>query len=424
MSAWVPGVPGGPDARPAGPPPGWRPPRWAGAWSTVPVVASGRAGRTPRPPPRGAAPARRVAGRSGYAEPAAAPARTADPRRQLGSISHDRRTQRGRSATRVHLLLRRARPHGRARRPRLIPNDPTLLFTVAGMVPFKPYFLGEEVPPFKRATTVQKCVRAGGKHNDLEEIGRTKRHLTFFEMLGNFSFGDYFKADAIPWAWELVTEILGFDPERLWVTVHLSDDEAAEIWRDAVGVRPERIQRLDKDNFWQAGDTGPCGPVQRDLLRQGPRLRPRRRPGARRRGALPRVLEPRVHAVRPAAGRRPGPAAAALASTPAPASSASSTLLQGVDSVFDIDEFVALREVAQSVTGVRYGADEAPRRVAAHPGRARPGHDVPRQRRRVPLQRGPGLRAAPHHAPGRAPRLPARASSGRSCRRSSTRSST
>ena len=102
----------------------------------------------------------------------------------------------------------------------LIPHDPTLLFTVAGMVPFKSYFLGEEVPPFPRAVTVQKCVRAGGKHNDLEEIGHTDWHLTFFEMLGNFSFGDYFKAEAIEWAWELVTEGFGMDPERLWVTVH------------------------------------------------------------------------------------------------------------------------------------------------------------------------------------------------------------
>ncbi len=142
----------------------------------------------------------------------------------------------------------------------LIPHEPSLLFTVAGMVPFMPYFLGEEVPPTRRMVTIQKCVRAGGKHNDLDDIGRTNRHFTFFEMMGNFSFGDYFKAEAIPWAWEFVTEVLGLEREKLWVTVHVSDDEAAEIWQSSVGVPPERIQRLDKDNWWAAGDVGPCGP--------------------------------------------------------------------------------------------------------------------------------------------------------------------
>ena len=143
----------------------------------------------------------------------------------------------------------------------LIPHDPTLLFTVAGMVPFKPYFLGDEQAPYPRAVSVQKCVRAGGKHNDLDDVGRTKRHLVFFEMLGNFSFGDYFKQDAIPWSWKLVTDVFGFDGDRLWITVHESDDEAEAIWHEQIGVPMDRIQRLgDKDNFWQAGDTGPCGP--------------------------------------------------------------------------------------------------------------------------------------------------------------------
>ncbi|MDA8196603.1 MAG: alanine--tRNA ligase [Actinomycetota bacterium] len=151
----------------------------------------------------------------------------------------------------------------------LIPHDPTVLFTVAGMVPFKPYFLGEEQPPFSRATTIQKCMRAGGKHNDLDQIGRTARHLTFFEMMGNFSFGDYFKRDAIPFAWELVTKVLGLDKDRLWVTVHLSDDEAEAIWRDEVGVDPSRIQRLDEDNWWQMADTGPCGPCSEIYFDKG-----------------------------------------------------------------------------------------------------------------------------------------------------------
>ena len=142
----------------------------------------------------------------------------------------------------------------------LIPHDESLLFTNSGMVPFKSYFLGNEPPPYNRATTVQKCVRAGGKHNDLDEVGRTTRHLTFFEMLGNFSFGDYFKDEAIPMAWKFFTEILKLDKERLWVTVHETDDEAAEIWRKAVGLPSERIQRLDEDNWWRMADTGPNGP--------------------------------------------------------------------------------------------------------------------------------------------------------------------
>ena len=157
----------------------------------------------------------------------------------------------------------------------LIPHDPTVLFTVAGMVPFKPYFVGDEAAPFKRAVTVQKCTRAGGKHNDLDEVGRTKRHLVFFEMMGNFSFGDYFKSDAIPWAWELVTEVFGFDGDRLWITVHESDDEAEQIWHDVVGVPMSRIQRLgDEDNFWQMGDAGPCGPCSEIHIDRGPAFGP------------------------------------------------------------------------------------------------------------------------------------------------------
>ncbi len=145
----------------------------------------------------------------------------------------------------------------------LIPLHPTApMFTNSGMMQFVPYFLGEERVPFDppRASSVQKCVRAGGKHNDLDAIGRSLRHLSFFEMLGNFSFGDYFKADAIPWAWELTTDVLGIDGDRVWVTVHTDDDEAEEIWADVVGFPRARIQRLGKDNFWEMGETGPCGP--------------------------------------------------------------------------------------------------------------------------------------------------------------------
>ncbi|HSU18008.1 alanine--tRNA ligase [Longimicrobium sp.] len=144
----------------------------------------------------------------------------------------------------------------------LVPaDDPTLLFTNAGMVQFKKVFLGMENPGYTRAATSQKCVRAGGKHNDLENVGYTARHQTFFEMLGNFSFGDYFKRDAIRFAWELLTVDFGMDPGRLWVTVHYTDDEAAALWQEIAGLPETRIFRLgDKDNFWQMADTGPCGP--------------------------------------------------------------------------------------------------------------------------------------------------------------------
>jgi alanyl-tRNA synthetase len=148
----------------------------------------------------------------------------------------------------------------------LIPHDPSLLFTVAGMVPFKPYFLGEEVPAFNRAVSIQKCFRAA----DIDQIGTTQRHLTFFEMMGNFSFGDYFKEGAIQFAWGLITEGFGLDPERLWVTVHTSDDAAEELWRDMIGVAPGRIQRLDEDNFWDMGETGPCGPCSEIFFDKGP----------------------------------------------------------------------------------------------------------------------------------------------------------
>ena len=155
----------------------------------------------------------------------------------------------------------------------LLPTHPSApMFTNSGMMPFVPYFLGEEPVPYDppRAVSVQKCVRAGGKHNDLDAIGRSARHLSFFEMLGNFSFGDYFKAEAIPWAWEFVTEVLGIDGDRLWVTCHVSDDEAEDIWADVVGVPRERIQRLDKDNFWEMGETGPCGPSTEIFYDHGP----------------------------------------------------------------------------------------------------------------------------------------------------------
>ena len=156
----------------------------------------------------------------------------------------------------------------------LVPkNDPSLLFTNAGMVQFKGVFLGEDVRDYKRAVTSQKCVRAGGKHNDLENVGHTARHHTFFEMLGNFSFGDYFKKEAIEFAWEFLTKEVKLPADKLWATVYKDDDEAFELWRTVVGIPADRIVRLgEKDNFWSMGDTGPCGPCSEILIDQGPEM--------------------------------------------------------------------------------------------------------------------------------------------------------
>ncbi len=241
----------------------------------------------------------------------------------------------------------------------LIPHDPTVLFTVAGMVPFKPYFTGDEVPPFKRATDVQKCARAGGKHNDLDDVGRTRRHTVFFEMMGNFSFGDYFKEKAIPWSWEYVTEDLGFDGDRIWITVHTSDDEAEQIWHEAVGVPMERIQRLgDADNFWQMGDTGPCGPCSELHIDRGVEYGPSGGPLADPAGERFMEFWNLVFMQYDQApdGTR----------TPLPRPSIDTgaglerilTLVQGVDSVWDTDVLRPIIETASSLTGRAYGRDE------------------------------------------------------------------
>src|SRR5579872_4472413 len=165
-----------------------------------------------------------------------------------------------------------ARGHRIVRSSSLVPgNDPTLLFTNAGMNQFKDVFTGMEKRDYTRATTAQKCVRAGGKHNDLENVGYTRRHHTFFEMMGNFSFGDYFKADAIAFAWDLVTKDYGMPKDKLYITVFREDDEAENLWQSVAGVPKERIVRLDeKDNFWQMGETGPCGPCSEIHYDLGP----------------------------------------------------------------------------------------------------------------------------------------------------------
>jgi len=166
----------------------------------------------------------------------------------------------------------RERGHAIVPSSSLVPgNDPTLLFTNAGMVQFKDVFLGQDRRDYSRAASSQRCVRAGGKHNDLENVGYTARHLTFFEMLGNFSFGDYFKRDAIRFAWDFLTGVMQLPPERLWVTVFETDDEAADIWQKDIGVPPSRFTRLgEKSNFWSMGDTGPCGPSSEIFFDHGP----------------------------------------------------------------------------------------------------------------------------------------------------------
>ncbi len=239
----------------------------------------------------------------------------------------------------------------------LIPHDPTVMFTVAGMVPFKPYFVGDEVPPYARAVSSQKCARAGGKHNDLDDVGRTKRHLVFFEMMGNFSFGDYFKEAIIPWSWDLVTGSpesggWGFDGDRLWVTVHETDDEAEALWHEAVGVPMERIQRLgDKDNFWQMGDTGPCGPCSEIHIDRGPEYGPDG-------GPLHDPLGDRFMEFWNLVFMQYNQAPDGTR-TPLPKPSVDTgaglerilALLQGVDSVWETDLMLPLVETAQSVTG-------------------------------------------------------------------------
>jgi alanyl-tRNA synthetase len=173
---------------------------------------------------------------------------------------------------RAFLEFFRERGHAVVASSSLVPgNDPTLLFTNAGMVQFKDVFLGHDRRDYVRAASSQRCVRAGGKHNDLENVGYTARHLTFFEMLGNFSFGDYFKRDAIRFAWDFLTGVLQLPPERLWVTVYQSDDEAAEIWLKEIGIPATRITRLGEgSNFWSMGDTGPCGPCTEIFFDHGP----------------------------------------------------------------------------------------------------------------------------------------------------------
>jgi alanyl-tRNA synthetase len=254
-----------------------------------------------------------------------------------------------------------ARQHTIVPSASLIPTHPSApMFTNSGMMQFVPYFAGEEPVPFDppRASSVQRCVRAGGKHNDLDAIGRSPRHLSFFEMLGNFSFGEYFKAEAIPWAWEFLTEDLGLDGDRMWVTVHVSDDEAADIWADAVGFPRARIQRLDKDNFWEMGETGPCGPSSEIFWDFGPEYGPDG--GPENPAADDRLVElwnlVFQQYLREADGSL----------TPLPSKNIDTgagldrmvSVLRGEYSIFGGDILTGLVDEAQSVTGTRLGASE------------------------------------------------------------------
>jgi alanyl-tRNA synthetase len=240
----------------------------------------------------------------------------------------------------------------------LIPTHPTApMFTNSGMMQFVPYFLGEEPVPLDppRAATIQKCVRLAGKHNDIDEIGRTRRHLTFFEMLGNWSFGDYFQLEAIRWAWELVLAA-GFDGDRIWPTVHLSDDTAEAIWHEEIGIPIERIQRLDKDNFWEMGETGPCGPCSEIHYDCGPEWGEE---GGPAHGGGDRYVE-FWKLVFMQDFRHPDGSL-----TPLPAKNVDTgagferwlMLLQGVPTVMDVDIMQPLLQTAQSLTGRAYGKD-------------------------------------------------------------------
>lgn len=256
--------------------------------------------------------------------------------------------------------------------PLLPYGDPTLLFTNAGMNQFKDYFLGKKVPPFKRATSCQKCMRAGGKHNDLDNVGFTKRHHTFFEMLGNFSFGDYFKREAIKFAWELLTEVYGIEKERLWITVYREDDEAYNIWKDEVGVPEERIFRLgEKDNFWEMGDTGPCGPSSEIHYDLGEKEDPKQKnPGEEGERFLElwnlvfmqyhRDEEGKLHPL-PSKNIDTGMGLERIL-----------RVLQGVDSNFHTDLFMPIIQEIERITGIKYakGEEGAPFRVLADHTRA------------------------------------------------------
>ncbi|MCZ6828125.1 MAG: alanine--tRNA ligase [Gammaproteobacteria bacterium] len=243
--------------------------------------------------------------------------------------------------------------HTRVASSSLVPaDDPTLLFTNAGMNQFKDTFLGRDTRAYNRACSSQRCVRAGGKHNDLENVGYTARHHTFFEMLGNFSFGDYFKRDAIRFCWEFLTGTMGLPVEKLWVTVHLTDDEAADIWINEIGVSPDRFSRLDKENFWQMGDTGPCGPCSEVFYDHGEEV-PGGPPGSEN-GELDRYVELWNLVFMQYNRDRSG----TMEPLPAPSVDTGmglerlAAVMQGVHSNYQIDLFQSLLKAAAEILGL------------------------------------------------------------------------
>ena len=319
------------------------------------------------------------------------------------------------------------RDHARVESASLVPaNDPTLLFTNAGMVQFKDVFTGAETREYRRATSSQKCVRAGGKHNDLEQVGKTARHHTFFEMLGNFSFGDYFKEDAIAWAWELLTDVYGIDRNRLIVSVFGgdrelgvgADDEARAIWKRVTGFGDERILGLGvSENFWMMGETGPMGPCSEIHFCMDPA----------RAAAPPTASDPEsawdgwleiwnlvfMQYERKVAGGSLDPLPAPSIDTGAGLERVAS-VLQGVDSNYHTDLFRPLLDAAADISGKRYGddddADTSMRVIADH---ARASAFLIADGVLPDPTRGAGVRAAPDHAPGHAPRAQAAGRQGR-----------
>ena len=290
----------------------------------------------------------------------------------------------------------------------LVPrNDPTLMFTNAGMVQFKNVFTGLEKRPYSRAVTAQKCVRAGGKHNDLDNVGYTARHHTFFEMLGNFSFGDYFKERAIELAWTLVTKEFALPKDRLLITVYIDDDDAFKLWKKIAGLPDSKIIRIaGADNFWAMGDTGPCGPCSEIFFDHGDEI-PGGPPGSAD-SEGDRFIEiwnlvfmqyeqleggKRVDLPRPSIDTGMGLERIAA-------------VLQGTHDNYAIDLFRALIQAIAELTKVSTGRPAEGLASRHRRPSARVG--VPDRRRRAALERRPRLRAPPHHAPRHAPRRIAR----------------